>query len=207
MKKVMSAPDCGRDPAQAEDVHSPARRRSPELGPREARSPEALEIGQLVARLRPQLEATALRVTREPETASDIVQQATLKAIRFRHQFRGGAALSTWIYRIVMNEALMWRRGQRRRASALEKFEREMPQLQGGQTTPPDELLDQRRRLAAVAKGLERLSVRDRQVLVEAFASTHSSRDQVARLGVPRTALRTRIFRARKRLLHLIETA
>ena len=207
MTEAMIEPDCGRDLREAEDVHSPARRKPLALRHRTASSPGALEIGQLVARLRPQLEAAALQVTREPEAASDVVQQATLKAIRFRHQFRGGAALSTWIYRIVINEALMWSRGQRRRASALERFERELPDLQAGQTAPPDELLDQRRRLAAVAKGLERLGARDRQLLVEAFDPAHSSRDLVARLGIPRTALRTRIFRARKRLLGLIGSA
>jgi RNA polymerase sigma-70 factor (ECF subfamily) len=207
MKQVMIEANCGTDPVEAKDLRSPAQRKPPGLRHGKARSPEALEIGQVVARLRPKLEAAALRMTREPEAASDVVQQATLKAIRFRHQFRGGAALSTWIYRIVINEALMWSRGQRRRASALERFEREMPDLQGSHTTAPDELLDQRRRLAAVAKGLERLGARDRQVLVEAFTSAHASRDPVARLGIPRTALRTRVFRARKRLLRLIESA
>lgn len=169
-------------------------------------SPEISEIGQLVARLRPQLEAAALRVTREPEAASDVVQQATLKAIRFRHQFRGTAALSTWIYRIVVNEALMWRRGQRRRALALEKLEKEMPLHVAG-TLSPDELVDERRRLAAVARGFRQLSEGDRKVLGELFTHAPSSRELTLRLGIPSTAIRTRIFRARRRLRKLVETA
>jgi RNA polymerase sigma-70 factor, ECF subfamily len=169
--------------------------------------PELSEIGQLLSRLRPQLERAALRVTREPEAASDVVQQAALKVIRFRHQFRGAAALSTWIHRIVVNEALMWKRGQRRRALTLERFEREMPDLQARGAAPPDELLDQRRRLAAVADGLALLGARDREVLVELASHPHSLRELTARLGIPRTALRTRIFRARRRLAKLIETA
>jgi RNA polymerase sigma-70 factor (ECF subfamily) len=193
--------------AGVEAVRPPAKRTSPEARPGGAKSPEPPEIGQLVAGLRPQLEAAALRVTRDPEAASDVVQQAALKAIRFRHQFRGGAALSTWIYRIVINEALMWRRGQRRRALALEKLEREAPDLEGRRTCPAEELLDERRRLAAVAKGLERLGPQDREVLVELFSPVHTSRELGARPAIPRTARRTRIFRARKRLAQLIETA
>ncbi|HYB12471.1 MAG TPA: RNA polymerase sigma factor [Myxococcota bacterium] len=169
--------------------------------------PGVEEIAQLVSRLRPRLEAVALRVTREPEAARDVVQQAALKAIRFRHQYRGAAALPTWIHRIVVNEALMWKRGQQRRVAALERFEREAPELEIQGTPSMDELLDQRRRLVAVTRGLARLGLRDREVLEPFLAHTQPLRELTVRLGIPRTALRTRIFRARRRLLRLIETA
>jgi RNA polymerase sigma-70 factor (ECF subfamily) len=208
MRKATIESKTSKDFSQAARVVRPLERLGASVKvPRRASSPELAEIGQLLARLRPLLEAAALRVTREPEAARDVVQQAALKAIRFRHQFRGAAALSTWIHRIVVNEALIWRRGQRRRALTLEKFEREMPDLPVRGATPPDELLDQRRRLAAVAEGLACLGARDREVLVQLASHVHSLRELSARLGIPRTALRTRIFRARRRLEKLIETA
>ncbi|HME69313.1 MAG TPA: sigma-70 family RNA polymerase sigma factor [Myxococcota bacterium] len=207
MRKATIESEISGDFSQAAGIRPPGSRGASAMVPRRATSSEISEIGQLVTRLRPQLEAAALRVTREPEAASDVVQQAALKAIRFRHQFRGAAAVSTWLYRIVVNEALMWKRGQRRRAWALEKFEREMPDLHVRSAASPDVLLDQRRRLAAVAKGLELLDARDREVLVQLFTHTHSLRELTVRLGIPRPALRTRIFRARRRLEKLIETA
>jgi len=167
--------------------------------------PKLSEIGQLIARLRPRLEAAALRVTRDPEAAKDVVQQAALKAIRFRHQFKGASTLSTWIHRIVINEALVWRRGQGRFARALERFEGE-PALHSRSATP-EELVAERRRLAAVAKGLELLGAQDREVLVELVANPRALRELTVRLGIPRTALRTRIFRARRRLEKLLATA
>jgi RNA polymerase sigma-70 factor, ECF subfamily len=206
MRKATTESEISTNFLQAEGIRPPGNRGPSATLPRRASSPEVLEIGQLVTRLRPQLEAAALRVTREPEAASDVVQQAALKAIRFRNQFRGTAALSTWLYRIVVNEALMWKRGQRRRALALEKFERELPDLHvAGATISPEERLDQRRRLAAVAEGLELLGARDREVFVKLFE--HSPRELGGRPSIPRTALRTRIFRARQRLAKLIETA
>ena len=42
-------------------------------------------------------------------------QNAFVKALRHREQFQGDAAPSTWIHRIVINEALMWLRSERRR--------------------------------------------------------------------------------------------
>jgi len=200
MRKATTQSEINSNFSQTEGIRLP--------GSRGRASPDVSEIGQLVTGLRPQLEAAALRVTREPEAACDVVQQAALKAVRFRHQFRGTAALSTWLYRIVINEALMWKRGQRRRALALERLEREMPELHvSGDTSSLEERLDQRRRLAAVAEGLELLGARDREVLVELFAQAHSQREPGGRLAIPRTALRTRIFRARQRLAKLIETA
>jgi len=167
--------------------------------------PKLSEIGQLTTRLRPRLEAAALRVTRDPEAARDVVQQAALKAIRFRHQFKGASTLSTWIHRIVINEALVWKRGQGRYAKALERFEGE-PALHSRSATP-EELVAQRRHLAAVAKGLELLGAQDREVLVELAANPGALRELTARFGIPRTALRTRVFRARRRLEKLLETA
>jgi RNA polymerase sigma-70 factor, ECF subfamily len=208
MRKATTQSEISPNVSQTEGIRPRGSRGPSALAPRQASVPDVLEISQLVTRLRSQLEAAALRVTREPEAASDVVQQAALNAIRFRHQFRGTAALSTWLYRIVVNEALMWKRGQRRRALAQEKFEREMPDLHvAGATTSPEERLDQRRRLAAVAEGLELLGARDREVLVELFAHGHSPRELTGRPSIPRTALRTRIFRARQRLAKLIETA
>jgi RNA polymerase sigma-70 factor (ECF subfamily) len=165
--------------------------------------PKLSEIGQLIARLRPRLEAAALRVTRDPEAAKDVVQQAALKAIRFRHQFKGASTLSTWIHRIVINEALVWRRSQGRFARALERFEGE-PALH---CATPEEIVAERRRLGAVANGLERLGAQDREVLVELVANSRALGEITERLGIPRTALRTRIFRARRRLEKLLETA
>jgi RNA polymerase sigma-70 factor (ECF subfamily) len=204
MRRATIESDFGGGVSQAE---GPGPRACRETGPNRASGPDPFEIDQVVARLRPKLEAAALRVTREPEAASDVVQQAALKALRFRHQFRGGAALSTWIYRIVLNEALLWRRGQRRRATVLERLQREMPEPCGRGTTSPEELLDRRRQLRAVARGLERLGPGDRDVLVQLFGPGHALGEPTPGLGIPRTALRTRIFRARKRLARLVETA
>ena len=204
MRKAITKSESALELSPGEPIRPLASPASREV-PRRTSRPQLTEIGELLARLRPQLEAAALRVTREREAARDAVQQAALKVMRFRHQFRGSAALSTWIHRIVVNEALMWKRGEGRRALTLEKLEREMPER--GARTAPDELLDQKRRLAAVARGLELLGARDREGLLELALNAHSLRELTARLGIRRTALRSRMFRARRRLEKRMETA
>ena len=47
-----------------------------------------------------------LRITRDAGLAADAVQEALLKAWNHREDFRGDAALDSWIHRIALNSAL-----------------------------------------------------------------------------------------------------
>ena len=76
--------------------------------------PEAL--GRLLLSLEPRLQAVATRITRNPETSRDVVQNAFEKVLRHGSRFEGQSRVSTWLHRIVTNEALMWLRSHRRRS-------------------------------------------------------------------------------------------
>jgi RNA polymerase sigma-70 factor, ECF subfamily len=60
----------------------------------------------LVSRHRHRLWAVALRTLGDPEEAADAVQDALLSAFRNAHTYRGDAALTTWLHRIVVNACL-----------------------------------------------------------------------------------------------------
>jgi RNA polymerase sigma-70 factor (ECF subfamily) len=46
----------------------------------------------------------ALRLTSDSEDAQDLVQEAALRASRFRHSFQKGSSFKSWFYRIVVNQ-------------------------------------------------------------------------------------------------------
>ncbi|SHN32620.1 RNA polymerase sigma-70 factor, TIGR02947 family [Cryptosporangium aurantiacum] len=50
-----------------------------------------------------QLYAAALRMTRNPADAEDLVQEAYVKAYAAFHQFQAGTNLKAWLYRILTN--------------------------------------------------------------------------------------------------------
>jgi RNA polymerase sigma-70 factor (ECF subfamily) len=50
-----------------------------------------------------QLYAAALRMTRNPADAEDLVQEAFVKAFAAFHQFQEGTNLKAWLYRILTN--------------------------------------------------------------------------------------------------------
>jgi RNA polymerase sigma-70 factor (ECF subfamily) len=49
------------------------------------------------------LYAVALRLTRNPADAEDLVQDTYVKALRFAHQFRPGTNLKAWLFTILHN--------------------------------------------------------------------------------------------------------
>lgn len=97
----MSASICGT--ATASDEHLVERLRSGELA--------AYSI--LMGRHSRRLHSVAKRILRSQSEAEDAVQQAHLRVLERIDQFAGRSSFLTWLTRIVMNEALMRRRGQR----------------------------------------------------------------------------------------------
>ena len=80
--------------------------------------PEA--FGTLFARHRDRLWAVALRTTGDPEEAADALQDAMVAAFRRAASYRGDAAVTTWLHRVVVNACLdRLRRAKVRRADPL----------------------------------------------------------------------------------------
>lgn len=67
---------------------------------------DAEAFGELFRRHRDRMWAVALRTTRDPEMAADAVQEAFIAAFRRADSFRGEAAVTTWLHRIVVNACL-----------------------------------------------------------------------------------------------------
>ena len=57
-----------------------------------------------------------LRITRDADLAADAVQEALLRAWKHREEFRGEAALDSWIHRIALNAAIDLIRRRKTRA-------------------------------------------------------------------------------------------
>src|SRR5947209_11297016 len=75
---------------------------------------------ELVRRHRDRLWAVALRTMRDREEAADALQDALLSAFRNAAAYRGDAAVTTWLHRVVVNACLdRMRRRAARPAVAL----------------------------------------------------------------------------------------
>src|SRR5262245_51110280 len=63
-------------------------------------------FSELVQRHRDRMWAVALRTLGDQEEAADALQEAFLSAYRAAGRFRGDAAVTTWLHRIVVNACL-----------------------------------------------------------------------------------------------------
>jgi RNA polymerase sigma-70 factor (ECF subfamily) len=191
------------DPDSAESIDSleesgggraPSIRRGPT-------PPDGEQLGALLGSLQPRLQIVAVRITRDSESARDAVQTAFEKVIRNRDRFRGDAQFSTWIHRIVVNEALLSLRGQRRRREvAGDCAERAADEAPGA----AEKLLAIERR-NLLHRGLDRLRVEDRELVERCGLSGWSYADYSAYTGLHIAAVKSRAFRARSRLRVLLE--
>ena len=149
---------------------------------------------------------TARAILRDDAEAEDAVQEAYLQAYRCIGDFRGDARLSTWLVRIVANEALARRRKQARRAAIVP--------IRGGDAEEHEfeaeaELRDQDGPEGQTQRSeLRRLLEQKIDALPEAFRAVFMLRaleelpveETAAVLGIPEATVRSRFFRARSQL-------
>ena len=71
-----------------------------------------------------QLYGAAMRMTRKPQDAEDLVQESFAKAFASFHQFRPGTNLKAWLYRILTNTFInSYRKKQRQPQQMTEEIE------------------------------------------------------------------------------------
>lgn len=124
---------------------------------------DAEAFGELFARHRDRLWAVALRTMGNPEEAADALQDALISAFRRAGSFRGDAAVTTWLHRVVVNACLDRIRSNKVRAADALPDDLEEYAGRGSLATASDSAAGEEPEEAAVAA--ER-----RQVVLDALA-------------------------------------
>ena len=71
------------------------------------RTGDRLEFARLVDTYSEVIYRLALKMLNNPQDAEDVLQETFIKAYRGLPKFDARSSLSTWLYRIATNEALM----------------------------------------------------------------------------------------------------
>jgi RNA polymerase sigma-70 factor (ECF subfamily) len=140
---------------------------------------------------------TARAILRDDAEAEDAVQEAYMSAYRALPSFRGESKLSTWLVRIVANEALMRRRRTARSAEVIpmESTEHSEPQTTEDAGPEQETLRGQMRQILEAR--IDRLPDDYRAVFVLRALEELTVEETAAALGLPQPTVRTRYFRAR----------
>lgn len=156
----------------------------------------------VMRRYNQRLYRVARAALRDDAEAEDALQDAYVRAFRSCAQFRGDAALSTWLTRIVLNECLARRRRAARRdnvvpISGAGELGVELDELVDTAGERPEAMAMRTEMRALLEAKLDALPFDLRTVFVMRSVEDMSV-DEVARcLGVPEATVRSRHFRAR----------
>jgi RNA polymerase sigma-70 factor (ECF subfamily) len=176
-----------------------------------ARAREVDACRLLVKTYNQRLYRLARSILRNDGEAEDAVQEAYMRAFAHLEGFRGDSALSTWLSRIVINEAL-GRLRKRRRAAG--RPETPLPDEGGARVIPfplgtsdadPERTMAQRQILNLVERATDDLPEAYRTVFVARVIEGLSVEETAELIGIKPETVKTRLFRARRLLREAIE--
>jgi len=151
---------------------------------------------------------TALRMTRNPQDAEDLVQETYFRAFRSAHQFQRGTNLRAWLFKILTNSFINQYRKRARKplSNSLEDVEDFYlyshlvdSGLQPDSPDPEATVIDQFAE-AEVIQSLERLPIEFRQVVLLADVEGFSYKEIAEIVGIPVGTVMSRLHRGRRRL-------
>ena len=148
--------------------------------------------------------AIAQRMTGNAEDAADMTQETFIKAYNSLSSFRSDSKFSVWLYRIANNVCLDFLRSKSRRPTvslSTEDDDGEETQLDiADESQSPELLLESSLTRDAVRRGLDSLPPDYKQILLLREIQGLSYEEIAAALGIESGTVKSRIFRARKRL-------
>jgi RNA polymerase sigma-70 factor (ECF subfamily) len=171
---------------------------------------DAAAVRLVMQRNNQRLFRTAWQILRNREDAEDAVQSAYLKAFAAIKGFAGRSSLSTWLTRIVINNAFVHARSAKRRRVLLDESEvpildnyREML-MRGSMSVSPERVVARGQVRRMLDDAINQLPAPFRAVFVLRQIEELDVAEVAERLGIPPATVKTRHLRARRRLQRLL---
>jgi len=169
------------------------------------------EFARLVEQYSPMIYRLGSKMLDNPQDVEDMLQETFIKAYRHLGDFDGRSSLSTWLYRIATNEALMAMRRKRPdtisfdEPQADETEPQEPLQIVDWCCMPEQELMSAEGR-AYLDKAVESLPTSLRVVFLLRDIEGLSTRETTEVLNLSEMAVKTRLSRARLQLRETLST-
>ena len=154
-------------------------------------------FSELVTRHRDRLWSVSLRTTGDPEEASDALQDALISAFRRADQYRGEAAVTTWLHRIVVNAGLD---RLRRRAVRPTTTLPDHDEYNGLEIVEPRDAIAERENWIEISAALAELPQDQREAIILVDVQGYSVEAAAKELNCPTGTIKSRCSRGRAKL-------
>ena len=167
---------------------------------------DAAAARALMQRYNRRLYRVARGVVRDDSEAEDVLQEAYLRAFSALADFRGESSLSTWLTRIVLNEALQ--RLRRRTDVPVSDVDKDaerrgaevIPFPASQSTIDPERAMAQQQLCQLVERAIDELPCEFRTVLIARVIEDMSVEETAAAFDLQPETVKTRLHRARRLL-------
>ncbi|MDP3659337.1 sigma-70 family RNA polymerase sigma factor [Phenylobacterium sp.] len=157
---------------------------------------ESDEFKESLERLIGPMRGYALALTHSRSDADDLVQEALLRAWRFRVSYKPGTNLKAWLFQILRNTH--YTEIKRRRSTVQDVDGHFAAEL------TVDGYHDWRLEYFEVLKAIQQLTPQLREALLLIFAGDFTYEEVAAILDCPLGTAKSRVFRARRKLAEMI---
>lgn len=155
----------------------------------------------LVERYRDKAFSVAFSVLRNQVFTEDVVQESFIRAYRKIETFRGDAAFSTWLMRIVVNEAIKVLRKKKKEIEG----HKELANVNEPQLNNSIKLMQKREQRIYIDKAMKQMPQREALVLQLYYLEDLSLKEMEEVMALKADHIKVLLYRARKRFYTLLE--
>jgi RNA polymerase sigma-70 factor (ECF subfamily) len=160
-----------------------------------------LAMQVLFARYHVRVYRFILRSIGNASVAEDLTSEVFLSVWRQAGRFQARSTVSTWLLAIARHKAISELRRRREEQIDISEVEREDP------ADNPEIAFQKKDRGETIRHCLMQLSPEQREIIDLAYYHGKSVEEVAEIIGIPRNTVKTRMFRARKRLSEMLEDA
>ena len=140
----------------------------------------------------------------EPQAVDEIMQEVSLAAVKQAAPLRDPSKVAPWLYQIAVRQSLMYRRKHGRRRKHERHFAEQLETRPLPQEPNPLDWLIAEERRQLIREGMERLSPKDRELLMLKYTENWSYQEIAEHLNTTASAIESRLHRARAKFRQIM---
>lgn len=151
--------------------------------------------GHIIARYKNPLYATILRMTKEPQLAQDLVQEAFIKVYEQLGRYEASGSFQSWLYRVAINHCLDELRKKRYQIK-----QEPIQETQSIEQAHPEVIYLKKERQRQLEELLSRLPEQERMIVLLRYNNELSYEEISHLLKISLGDVRNKLHRAKKKM-------